>query len=131
MRDTYRAVIQHCGGDGAISELERMAARRIGALEAELVHMETKFGIIRAAGGEPDAVSLDLYSRLSNTHRRHCESVGWLRRSRDVTPSLREYLTVRTEIGAETCTSEAPRRDSVPPESGAELIGESNSSDRG
>lgn len=52
MRDTYRAVIQHCGGDGAISELERMAARRIGALEAELIHMEDKFATIRAAGGE-------------------------------------------------------------------------------
>ena len=131
MRDTYRAVIQHCGGDGAISELERMAARRIGALEAELVHMESRFGTIRAEGGEPDAMSLDLYSRLSNTQRRHCESVGWLRRQRDVTPSLREYLTVRAELGTETRTSEAPRRDSVPPESGAELAHESNSSDGG
>jgi hypothetical protein len=95
MRDTYRAVIQHCGGDDVISELERMAARRIGALEAELVHMEDRFATIRAAGGEPDAVSLDLYSRLSNTHRRHCESVGWQRRARDVTPSLGQYLNAR------------------------------------
>src|SRR6516225_5918888 len=95
MRDTYRAVIQHCGGDGAISELERMAARGIGALEAELVHMESRFGAIRAEGGEPDAVSLDLYSRLSNTHRRHCETIGWQRRPRDVTPSLGQYLSAR------------------------------------
>src|SRR6516165_2449430 len=85
MRDTYRAVIQHCGGDDAISELERMVARRIGALEAELVHMEDGFATLRAAGGEPDATSLDLYSRLSNTQRRHSEAIGWARRPRDVT----------------------------------------------
>jgi hypothetical protein len=131
MRDTYRAVIQHCGGDGAISELERMAARRIGALEAELVHMESRFGAIRAEGGEPDVISLDLYSRLSNTQRRHCESVGWERRARNITPSLREYLTVRAELGTETRTSEAPRHDSVLPESRAELAHESNSSGEG
>jgi hypothetical protein len=95
MRDTYRAVIQHCGGDDAISELERMAARRIGALEAELVHMEDGFATLRAGGGEPDAGSLDLYSRLSNTQRRHCEAVGWQRRPRDVTPRLGQYLSAR------------------------------------
>jgi len=95
MRDVYRAVIQHCGSDDVVSELERMAARRIGALEAELVFMEDKFATLRAAGGEPDAGSLDLYSRLSNTHRRHCESVGWQRRPRDVTPSLGQYLSAR------------------------------------
>jgi hypothetical protein len=96
MRDTYESVIAHCGGDSVISELERMAARRIGALEAELIHLEDKFATIRAAGGEPDASSLDLYSRVSNTHRRHCESVGWQRRSRDVTPmTLQQYLAAR------------------------------------
>jgi hypothetical protein len=103
MRDTYRAVIQHCGGDDAISELERMTARRIGALEAELVHMESRFGAIRAEGGEPDAVALDLYSRLSNTQRRCCESIGWQRRPRDVTmaPHLGHYLHARATADAE------------------------------
>jgi hypothetical protein len=92
MRDAYHAVIQHCGGEDAISELERMTARRIGALEAELIYFEDKIAAIRAAGGEPDAGTLDLYSRVSNTHRRHCESIGWQRRPRDVTPSLGAYL---------------------------------------
>src|SRR6516162_11359090 len=103
MRDTYRAVIQHCGGDGAISELERMAARRIGALEAELIHMEDKFATIRAAGGEPDAGSLDLYQRLANSQRRCCESIGWQRRPKDVTmaPHLRQYLHARAVADAE------------------------------
>jgi hypothetical protein len=103
MRDTYRAVIQHCGGDDAISELERMVARRIGALEAELVHMEDGFATLRAAGGEPDATSLDLYSRLSNTQRRHSEAIGWARRPRDVTmaPHLGHYLHARAAADAE------------------------------
>ena len=126
MRDTYRAVIQHCGGDGAISELERMAARRIGALEAELVHMESQFGIIRAEGGEPDATSLDLYSRLSNTQRRHCESVGWQRRLRDVamTPHLGHYLHARAVADAEltgeqNVTGPSPTSSSVGNRTGA------------
>jgi hypothetical protein len=92
MRDTYDAVIQHCGGEDAISDLERMTARRIGALEAELVYFEDKMAAIRAAGGEPGANLLDLYSRVSNTHRRHCESIGWQRRPRNVTPGLGAYL---------------------------------------
>jgi hypothetical protein len=92
MRDAYHAVIQHCGGEDAISELERMTARRIGALEAELIFQEDKIAAIRAAGGEPEPATLDLYSRVSNTHRRHCESIGWQRRSRDVTPALNDYV---------------------------------------
>jgi hypothetical protein len=97
MRDAYRAVVQHCGGDDAISELERMSARRISALETELIHMETKFASIREAGGEPDPATLDLYSRLSDTHRRHCESVGWQRRARNVTPALSDYVDAVAE----------------------------------
>jgi hypothetical protein len=92
MRDAYQAVIQHCGGEDAISELERMTARRIGALEAELIYFEDKIATIRAAGGEPGAKLLDLYSRVSNTHRRHCGSIGWQRRPRNVTPGLGTYL---------------------------------------
>jgi hypothetical protein len=131
MRDVYRSVIQHCGGDDAVSELERMTARRIGALEAELIFKEDAFATLRAAGGEPDAGSLDLYSRLSNTHRRHCESIGWSRRSRDVTPRLGQYLSARAGLtgesntvdlspassSAENRTSEAPPHDAVPLES--------------
>ena len=72
--------------------LSALTARRIGALEAELVYFEDKIAAIRAAGGEPDAGTLDLYSRVSNTHRRHCESIGWKRRPRDVTPALNDYV---------------------------------------
>jgi len=143
MRDTYRAVIQHCGGDGAISELERMAARRIGALEAELIHMEDKFATIRAAGGEPDAGSLDLYQRLANSQRRCCESIGWQRRPKDVTmaPHLGHYLHARAVADAELTgeqnvtdpgpassgtgnrTGEAPPYDLRPPEGDQDCTG--------
>jgi hypothetical protein len=120
MRDTYRAVIQHCGGDDAISELERMTARRIGALEAELIFKEDGFATLRAAGGEPDAGSLDLYSRLTNTHRRCCESIGWQRRPRDVTmaPHLGHYLRARATADAEL-VGEQSVTDPSPTSSGA------------
>jgi hypothetical protein len=32
LRESYRGVITHCGGDDAISELERFAARRVADL---------------------------------------------------------------------------------------------------
>jgi hypothetical protein len=51
-------------------------------------YQETKIAIVRAAGGEPDDALLDLYSRVSNTQRRHLEALGWRRVPRDVTPDL-------------------------------------------
>lgn len=93
MRDRLDGVLAHCGGPDFASELKHMAARRIACLEAELVFLEDKLGRIRAEGGEPDAAVLDLYSRLTNTHRRQCEALGWERTARDVTPHLDVYLT--------------------------------------
>ena len=95
MRDTLAAVLTHCGGAGAASELKRMAARRIAALEAELIHLEGKFARIHADGGEPDANDLDLYGRLANGQRRHMEALGWEPTPRDVTLSLQTYLRRR------------------------------------
>jgi hypothetical protein len=60
-----------------------MQARRIAALEAELVHLEDKFGAARIAGNEPTPSDLDLYGRLANGQRRHCEALGWHRTARD------------------------------------------------
>jgi hypothetical protein len=72
-----------------------MAARRCASLEAELVYLEDGFAQARAAGREPEAAQLDLYSRLSNTQRRLTEGLGWERTAKDVTPSLAEYLAAR------------------------------------
>jgi hypothetical protein len=96
-RDTYSAVIAHCGGADAVSELERIDARRIAGLEAELVHLENNFALARAEGAEPSANALDLYARLANSQRRLSEALGWQRRPRDVTPNASLYLDGHSE----------------------------------
>jgi hypothetical protein len=92
MRDVLDAVTEHCGGEQAISELERLQARRIAALEAEAVYLEDRIAQARAAGEEPPSSVVDLYTRVANGQRRRCEALGWKRTPRDVTPDLHEYL---------------------------------------
>ena len=91
MGDTLDDVLAHCGRADHVSALKRMAAHRIAALEAELVHLEEKFARTRAEAGEPTAADLDLYSRLTNTHRRQCEALGWERTAKDITPNIAAY----------------------------------------
>jgi hypothetical protein len=55
MKDTYDCIMIHVGGHDYASEPQRLQARRIAALEAELVHMENKIGEARCAGEEPNA----------------------------------------------------------------------------
>ncbi len=74
------------GGAAEASELEVMVARRIALLDTELTFLEDKIGMLRAEGKEPDPKDLDLYSRLTNTHRRQSEVLGFERRMKDVTP---------------------------------------------
>ena len=92
-RDTYRAIVNvHCGGEDVVSETQRLMARRISTLEAELIFVEDKFAATRAAGGEPDMAQLDLYGRLADRQRRIADPLGWSRTPRDVTPTLDQYL---------------------------------------
>jgi hypothetical protein len=90
MRDTLDAVMAHLGGDGYASELQRMQARRIAALEAELIHIEDRIARARAGGEDPATSDLDLYGRLANGQRRHCEALGWQRVPRDITRAVIE-----------------------------------------
>jgi hypothetical protein len=90
LRDTLRSLELHCGGE--LSETQRLAARRVSVLEAELVYLEDGFAATRAAGGEPDAAQLDLYGRLADRQRRLADPLGWQRTPRDVTPPLHKYL---------------------------------------
>jgi hypothetical protein len=92
MRETFECLLIHCGGVDAASETQRLVCRRIGTLEAELVFMEDKFAATRAAGGEPEPASVDLYGRLADRQRRLADPLGWQRTPRDVTPSVQEYL---------------------------------------
>jgi hypothetical protein len=90
MRDTNAALERHCGEDA--SETLRMTRRRVSVLEAELVFLEDKMARTRAAGGEPDADTVELYGRLSDRQRRLNEILGWHPMARDITPSLSEFL---------------------------------------
>jgi hypothetical protein len=85
MRDTLQNLQAHCGGE--LSETQRLAARRVSTLEAELVYLEDKFARARAEGREPEIAELDLYGRLADRQRRLAEAaLGWKRVPRDVTP---------------------------------------------
>ena len=90
MRDTLQSLEVHCGGE--FSETQRLAARRVSTLEAELIFLEDKFAEARAAGGEPDAAQLDLYGRLADRQRRLADPLGWQRTPRDIMPPLHKYL---------------------------------------
>jgi hypothetical protein len=89
LRDTRDAPVHHLGGDP--SETQTLAVRRSSALEAELVHLESKFGLAQQNGNEPSAADLTMYCALANAQRRFAEALGWQRTARDVTPSLSEY----------------------------------------
>ena len=94
-RDTLDAMVNHCGGQDVISEPKRMISRRSSVLEVELLHMEDQMAQVRASGGIPEPALLDLYSRLSNTQRRHLEAIGIDKAVIDITPSAAKELLVR------------------------------------
>jgi hypothetical protein len=87
-----RAMAQHLGGEDFVTTPERLLIRRIGVFEAELMQMEAKIALDRQNRLDPDEKLIDLYSRLTNAQRRLLESVGMKRVSRDVTPSLEQYI---------------------------------------
>lgn len=90
-KDTYSAMVSHCGGEDNIPETLRLMCRRAAALESELINLECRFAQLRAAGQERKPSDLDLHSRLTNTLRRVCEVIGWRRQMRDVTPDPIEF----------------------------------------
>ena len=76
------------GGIENCSAAEYSIVRRASVLTVELERLEVKF----ATAGEANADELDQYARVAANMRRLFEAVGLKRRSRDVTPSLTEYL---------------------------------------
>jgi hypothetical protein len=97
LKDMNEAMLAHVGGADHATEPQQLTARRVAVLECELRFQERKIAQIRAAGGEPDEKLIDLYSRVSNTQRRHLEMLGVQRVPRDVTPSLQAYLAAKEE----------------------------------
>jgi hypothetical protein len=95
-----RAMIAHCGD--AISDTQRMACRRIGALEAELVFQEDRIASIRRKGREPPASLIKTYSLLSYQQRRLMIDIGWEKTSSDAKPSnepadLADYINSKAK----------------------------------
>ena len=82
------AHLSDLGGLDNTSAAERSIIRRVGVLTAELEHLEVRF----ATAGEANADDLDLYQRTANSLRRLLEAVGLQRRTRDVTPTVSDYL---------------------------------------
>jgi hypothetical protein len=99
MKDCLESLQVHCNGH--MSETQRLIARRVSTLEAELVFLEDKFAKARAEGGEPDASTLDLYGRPADRQRRLAEPLGWQRQPKDVnTLEPFEYARRHDDEGA-------------------------------
>jgi hypothetical protein len=114
-KDTYRAIVDvHLAGQA--SETQQLMARRIGTLEAELLHLEDQFAATRAAGGVPDAAQVDLYGRLADRQRRLADPLGWQRQQKDASPTLGDILRGEfIEPLPETRTGEPLNGNAGPP----------------
>jgi DNA polymerase/3'-5' exonuclease PolX len=95
-RDVFELHISDLGGVDNVSEAEQSICRRIATLTVELERLECRLVKQEA----PDDRLLDLYQRVTNTHRRQLESVGLARRQRDITPDLERYIAAQNAKGA-------------------------------
>ena len=89
MRDTIHAMHAHLGGEDNVSAPQHMLARRVAAMEAELIHLEDHLARTRTKGKAPAPNALDLYSRMAGQQRRILEAIGLDRVPRDVTSPRR------------------------------------------
>ncbi|MER9421451.1 hypothetical protein NKI88_03200 [Mesorhizobium sp. M0317] len=91
VREVMALHISDLGGADACSEAEKSVVRRISVLTIEMEKLERRF-----ANAAPDQIShpdLDMYQRGANTLRRLLDMTGLQRRSRDITPTLDQYLS--------------------------------------
>jgi hypothetical protein len=93
-KDVIAAHLSDLGGEDNTSAAERSIIRRASVLTVELERLEAKF----ALAGEADVDDLDLYQRTAGNLRRLLEAVGLQRRTRDVTPTLSQYLQHKPEV---------------------------------
>jgi hypothetical protein len=93
MKDTYRALLVHCGGEDQVGETMRLMCRRVAVLESELCFLEDSFAKIRAQDGAPNDQKIDLYGRLADRQRRLAEGH---RQMKDL-PSLDDHLAHRRQ----------------------------------
>ena len=93
-RDVFAMHIADLGGHDAISEAERSIARRAATLTVILERLE--FDFASDDQSSPSASKITQYQQLANTLKRLLESLGLKRRSKDITPSLSDYLKSKT-----------------------------------
>ena len=101
-RDVLALHLSDLGGENLVSEAEKAIVRRAACLIVELEQLERNF----ALNGCSSSTQLLEYGRASNTLRRLLETVGLQRRSRDVTPSLDEYLRQKADARDELAVEE-------------------------
>jgi len=92
LRDLITAHTADLGGEDLCSEAEQRLIRRAAMLTIQTEMMDQKFAL---NDGEASQTDLETYQRLVNTLRRTLESLGLSRRSKDVTPSLEQYLQAK------------------------------------
>lgn len=86
--ELLNAHISDLGGETVVTESERALVRRAVTLIVELERREVGFALAGAA----DDASLTTYQTTVNCLRRVLEALGLQRRSRDVTPSVADYV---------------------------------------
>jgi hypothetical protein len=84
-RDLQSLYADDLGGGSALSEFQLGLVGTCATLRCELEKLEGRLSV-----GE--AVDLDQFGRLAGHYRRICETLGIERRSRDVTPSVNDYV---------------------------------------
>jgi hypothetical protein len=91
-RDLWLLFLSDMGGESEASEGEKAILRSAALLTAQLELYAAD--IIQALDNNerPPIDVVDLFQRMSNTARRHLETVGLKRRPKDVTPELHAYL---------------------------------------
>ena len=89
-RGTMMLLVSDLGGLEACSEAELAIIRRSSVLITEMERMERRFALVGAEG--PHVDELSHYSRLANTLRRLLDVTGLERRTRNIAPSIDEYL---------------------------------------
>jgi hypothetical protein len=92
MRDTFRALITHCGGEDQIGETKRLICRRVAVLESELCFLEEDIARTRDRGRTPPDYKISLYGQLADRQRRLSDPLGWTRTPKDIGPSLDDLL---------------------------------------
>ena len=110
LKDLIALHVADLGGDQNVSEAERAIIRRAAVLITELERMERDFAL---SEGAPGIAELEVYQRAANSMRRLLESVGLQRRSRDMTPTLAEYLQAARMAAADAEPDAAPASENA------------------